>query len=172
MEFRDKLERKTLKKQRLNKVRMCRKHCKNHSPRHILQKPLATRKPKPNRKIMPKVWKHNAKKTKKKNIHFGADFDSKNHGFSSIFDLLDPQKCSKCCSGCPCEKRCKLRRLLGRIFPDFHGFGLPNWRPKGTLLKSIRLQFALFCATKRSFPDFPDFNGFSCNFHLNFQIFL
>ena len=68
---------------------------------------------------------------KQKKFHVGADFDSKNHGFSSIFDLLDPQKCPKCCSRCPFEKRFKFRRLWGRIFPDFHGFGLPNWKPKG-----------------------------------------
>ena len=56
---------------------MCRKHCKNHSPRHILQKPLATRKTKPNRKIRQKGLEKQCQKNKKKRIHFGADFDSK-----------------------------------------------------------------------------------------------
>ena len=56
---------------------MCRKHCKNHSPRHILQKPLATRKTKPNRKIRQKGLGKQCQKHKKKRIHFGADFDSK-----------------------------------------------------------------------------------------------
>ena len=65
-EFRGKLERKTLKKQRLNKVRMCRKPSKNHSPRHILQKPLATRKTKPNRKIRKKGLEKPCQKNKKK----------------------------------------------------------------------------------------------------------
>ena len=65
-EFRGKLARKTLKKQRLNKVRLCRKHCKHHSPRHILQKPLATRKTKPNRKIRQKGLEKPYQKNKKK----------------------------------------------------------------------------------------------------------
>ena len=129
-EFRGKLERKTLKKQRPNKVRMCRKHCKNHSPRHILQKPFATRKTTPNKKIRQKGLEKPYRKNQKRHSHLGADFDSKNHGFSSIFALREPQKCSKCSSGCPFGKRFKFRRLLARIFPDFYGFGLPNWRPK------------------------------------------
>ena len=66
-----------MKKQRMNKVQMCRKHCKNHSPKHIIQEPTATRKTKPNRKITQKGLEKQCQKNKKKRIHFGADFDSK-----------------------------------------------------------------------------------------------
>ena len=44
---------------------------------HILQKPLATRKTKPNHKIMQKGMEKQCQKNKKKRIHFGADFGSK-----------------------------------------------------------------------------------------------
>ena len=60
---------------------MCRKHCKNHTPKHILQKPLATRKTKPNQKIIQKGLEKQYQKTKKNRIHFGTDFDSKNMDF-------------------------------------------------------------------------------------------
>ena len=102
---------------------MCRKHCKNHSPRHILQKPLATRKTKPNRKIMQKRLEKQCQKNKKKRIHFGADFDSKIMDFRQFSTSWTPRSAQNAAPGALSENASNLDGFWDAFFRIFMDLG-------------------------------------------------
>ena len=134
--FRGKLERKTLKKQRLNKVRMCRKHCKTIVPDTFFKNHSQREKRNQTKKSGKKVWKNHTTKQKKSQT-IGNRFWFQKSWIFFNFQPSGLQKCAKCCSRCPFEKRFKFRRLLGRIFRIFMDLGSQIGDQKGSPEKQL-----------------------------------
>ena len=156
---------------------MCRKHCKNHSPRHILQKPLATRKTKPNRKIRQKGLEKQCQKNKKKRIHFGADFDSKIMDFRQFSTSGTPRSAQNAPPGALSENASNSDGFWDAFFRIFMDLGSQIGGQKGSPEKQL-LNFLYFFTTQngifqifRILMDFTAIFNEISGFFYNFSIF-
>ena len=143
---------------------MCRKHCKNHSPRHILQKPLATRKTKPNRKIMQKGLEKPYQKNKKQRIHFGTDFDSKIMDFLQFSTSGTPRSGQNAAPGALSENASNSDGFWDAFFRIFMDLGSQIGGQKGFPKKQSWTIWQTFAPQNRIFQNFRILMHFSSIF--------
>ena len=135
---------------------MCRKHCKNHSPRHILQKPLATRKTQPNKKIRQKGLEKQCQKNKK-NASISEQILTQKSWIFVNFRPPGPPEVLKMLLRVPFRKTLQIWTASGTHFSGFSWIWAPKLEAKIVPPKKIS---SLFCSKMRPKIEFSTFSGF------------